>query len=76
MSKVAEKIINKPLNNNLKTLNTIRNEQCGFRPNHSTVSQLMRHVNNITNGFNNNRATVGLYLDIKQAFDSLASRPN
>ena len=71
MSKVAEKIINKRLRYNLKQLDIIRNEQFGFRPHHDTTAQLMRHVVHITRGFNENRATVGLYLDIKQAFDKV-----
>jgi Reverse transcriptase (RNA-dependent DNA polymerase). len=49
----------------------MRNEQWGFRRGHSTTMQLMRHVENITRGFNQNRATVALYLDIKQAFDKV-----
>lgn len=69
MSKVSEKIICKRLNHNLKQLNVIRDEQNGFRPKHSTVTQLMRLVEHITRGFNENRVTIGLYLDIKQAFD-------
>ena len=71
MSKLAEKIISKRLNNSLKILGIIRNEQCGFRRGHSTTMQLMRHVENITRGYNQNRATVALYLDIQQAFDKV-----
>ena len=33
--------------------------------------QLMRHVENITRVYNQNRATVAFYLDIKQAFDKV-----
>jgi len=33
--------------------------------------QLMKHVENITRGYNPNRATMALYLDIKQAFDKI-----
>ena len=71
MSKLTEKIISKRLNNSIKTLGIIRDEQCGFRRAHSTTMQLMRHVENITRGYNQNRATVALYLDIKQAFDKV-----
>lgn len=71
MSKIAEKILSKRLSHNLKTLNVLRNEQCGFRPKHSATAQLMRHVENISRGFNENRSTAALYLDIKQAFDKV-----
>ena len=42
MGKMAEKIICKRLKQNLG--NTIRAEQFGFRANHSSTAQLMRHV--------------------------------
>ena len=71
LSKVAEKTINKRLRHSLKQLKIIRNEQCGFRPNHDTTAQVLRHVQHITRGYNENRATVGLYLDIQQAFDKV-----
>lgn len=71
MSKLTEKIIAKRLKHNIQQLKIIRDEQCGFRNSHSTTMQLMRHVENITKGYNENRATVALYLDIKQAFDKV-----
>ena len=71
MGKVAEKIISKRLNSALHQMNIIRDEQFGFRPKHSTHSQLIRHTKQITRGFKEKRVTVGLYLDIKQAFDKV-----
>ena len=67
MGKLAEKIICKRLKQNLGS--TIRAEQFGFRANHSSSAQPMRRIEQITRGFNERKATVGLYLDIKQAFD-------
>ena len=71
MGKVAEKIISKRLKQELKDMNVLRNEQFGFRSHHDTTSQLLRHVEEITKGFNLKRATVGLYLDLSQAFDKV-----
>ena len=71
MGKVAEKIISKRLNFALREMNILRDEQFGFRPKHNTQSQLMRHIKQITKGFREKRVTVGLYLDIKQAFDKV-----
>ena len=71
MGKVAEKIINKRLKQEIAERDIIRNEQFGFRSKHSTTSQLLSHVEKITEGFNRGRATVGLYLDISQAFDKI-----
>lgn len=71
MGKVAEKIINKRLKHNIAQMNILRNEQFGFRTNHNTTAQLLRHTEEVTTGFNYHRATVGLYLDIRQAFDKV-----
>ena len=40
-----------------------------IQPLHDTTIQLMRNIEQITCGFNEKRATVGIYLDIRQAFD-------
>ena len=71
MGKLTEKVISKRLKQNILDLNILRNEQFGFRSHHSTTTQLLRHTEEITKGFNHGRATVGLYLDISQAFDKV-----
>ena len=71
LGKLLEKIILKRLNFELRKLQAIRNDQYGFKRGHSTTHALLRNVERITHGFNNNKATVTLFLDIERAFDKV-----
>jgi hypothetical protein len=71
LGKLFEQIILKRLNYQLRELKVIRNEQYGFKRGHSTTHALLRNVENITHGFNYNKATVILFLDIERAFDKV-----
>jgi hypothetical protein len=71
LAKLFEKIILKRLNFQLLELKIIRDDQYGFRRGHSTTHALLRNVERITHGFNNNKATVTLFLDIDRAFDKV-----
>jgi hypothetical protein len=65
------KIILKRLNFQLRELKVIRNDQYGFKRGHSTTHALQGNVERITHGFNNNKATVTLFLDIERDFDKV-----
>jgi hypothetical protein len=71
LAKLFEKIILKRLNFQLRELKIIRDDQYGFKRGHSTTHALLRNVECITHGFNNNKATVTLFLDIERAFDKV-----
>ena len=45
--------------------------QCGFRNNHSTIQQVLRITEKATFGFNKNKSTGMVLLDIEKAFDSV-----
>ena len=51
--------------------NHIDAEQEGFRKFHSTSMALLRLVQNIYDGFNENESTVGVFIDMEKAFDSV-----
>jgi hypothetical protein len=70
-AKLFEKILLKRFNHKLKELNVIREDQYGFKKGHSTTHALVRLIERITHGFNNNKATLALFLDIKRAFDKV-----
>jgi hypothetical protein len=71
LGKIFERIILKRLNFQLRELQLIRNDQYGFKKGHSTTHTLLRNIERITHGFNNNKATVALFLDIERAFDKV-----
>jgi Reverse transcriptase (RNA-dependent DNA polymerase) len=49
--------------------NIFIDEQFGFRQNHCTTQQLLRVTSIISDGFNKNRSTGIVYLDVAKAFD-------
>jgi hypothetical protein len=71
LGKLLEKIILKRLNFQLRKLIVARNDQYGFKRDHSTTHALLRGVERITHDFNNKKATVTLFLDTERAFDKV-----
>jgi hypothetical protein len=69
LSKIAEKAILIRLNKFINFKNIIRKEQFGFRSQHSTVQQVARVTEKITEEFNKNRCTAMLLIDLQKAFD-------
>ena len=49
----------------------LRNEQFGFRPEHSTSLQLARLVERITRNFGEKGLTGAVFLDVAKAFDTV-----
>ena len=49
----------------------LRDDQFGFRPNHSTSLQLARLVERITKKFGERRLTGAVFLDVAKAFDTV-----
>ncbi|GFW83559.1 RNA-directed DNA polymerase from mobile element jockey [Trichonephila clavipes] len=70
-AKVFERIILKRIQTHCKAIDCIPPEQCGFREGHSTLHQLIRVTNIINEGFANKFYTVGVFLDVKRAFDKM-----
>jgi Reverse transcriptase (RNA-dependent DNA polymerase) len=69
ISKIFEQILLTRLQSHIESSNIMNPEQCGFRKQHSTNHQLLRLTEQITKGFNTNKATGIVFLDIAQAFD-------
>ena len=70
-SKILEKIIEKQLNQYLYENNILTQNQCGFRRGRSTEHAIHTMVKSIHGSFNEDKFSVGIFLDIKKAFDSL-----
>lgn len=69
LSKVYERLILNRLN--IYVLPKIRPEQFGFRPQHSTTTQLINVIDNISNNINRRKITAAALLDIEKAFDKV-----
>ncbi|GFX44498.1 RNA-directed DNA polymerase from mobile element jockey [Trichonephila clavipes] len=70
-AKIFERIILTRIKSHCKAIDCIPPEQCGFREGHSTLHQLIRVTNIINEGFAHKFYTVGVFLDVKRAFDKM-----
>ena len=71
LSKIFERIILNRIINFENESKIIIPEQFGFMKNKSTVQQLVRITNTISNNFNINKSTAMILLDIEKAFDTV-----
>lgn len=71
INKIFEKALYKRLLNYLEANNIINHNQFGFRKGHSTELAIAKFYEDILTNFNNNRASLALFLDLSKAFDSV-----
>lgn len=71
LSKILEKLFYLRLSGFLTKFNILNHHQHGFRPHHSTAMAILELVNNIYESFENNQYTVGVFVDLKRAFDTV-----
>jgi hypothetical protein len=69
ISKVLEKIVAKKLLLHLQSNNLIYNYQFGFLPERSTEQNLLQVTNYITTALNEGMFCVGVFIDLRKAFD-------
>jgi sarcosine oxidase/L-pipecolate oxidase len=67
---LAEKIVAMNLINHLQLNNLLRKNQYGFQRNRSTEQNLIQVVNYIGNALNKGNYCIGIFLDLRKAFDS------
>jgi hypothetical protein len=67
--KVLEKIVAEKLTSHLLSNNLLYQHQYGVLPKRSTEQNLIQIVNFISEAINNNMYCVGVFLDLKKAFD-------
>jgi hypothetical protein len=68
-SKVLEKIVSINLVNHLELNKLIYRHQYGFQRGKSTEQNLLHVINNVGNALNDGMFCVGVFLDLKKAFD-------
>ncbi len=66
---MLEKIVAEKLTDHLLYNNLLYQHQYGFLPKRSTEQNLIQIVNFISEAINNNMYCVGVFLDLKKAFD-------
>ena len=70
-SKILEKNFNNRLDNFIESCNILSDSQYGFRSNRSTALALIDLVENLTKELDNKKITVGVFIDLKKAFDTI-----
>lgn len=71
LAKIIEKMINNRLVAFLEKNNVFSNNQFGFRENKSTIDAIDSLTLNIVNNLDNKLKCVGVFLDLKKAFDTV-----
>ena len=70
-SKLLEKIVHKRLYFYCNRINILSNCQFGFRKSHSTSHACTLLTSKITSFFNSKQKTLGIFLDLSKAFDTI-----
>ena len=71
ISKIFEKVIHNQISAFLFENDMISNSQYGFRTGHSTEHAALELAERVLDSFKHNEPSVGLFLDLSKAFDSL-----
>jgi hypothetical protein len=74
ISKIIKKIVSIKLTNHLELNKLIYEHQYGFLRNKSTEHNLLHVINNISTALNENKYCIGIFLDLKKAFDTCSHR--
>ena len=70
-SKIQEKLYNNRMDEFLKKYEILSPSQYGFRSNMSTTHALLELVEEITSSLDNNKYAIGVFVDLKKAFDTV-----
>ena len=73
-SKILEKLFAHRLEDFMEKQKLLSDQQYGFRSNRSTTMAVMELVDKISSNTHNNDYTIGLFIDLKKAFDTIDHR--
>ena len=71
LSKILEKLVHSRLSKFLTKFEILNHQQYGFRQHHSTYMAVLDLVSKIFQGFEKNEFTIGIFVDLKKAFDTV-----
>ena len=71
ISKILEKIVANSLVNHLEINNVMYENQFGFLRGRSTVHNITKLTNRISQDLNDKKFVIGVFLDLKKAFDTV-----
>ena len=71
LSRILEKLMSARLSLFCHNNHILTSSQFGFQPNKSTETAVMKLTNDILNEMDNNNFTIGVFLDLSKAFDTV-----
>ena len=71
LSKLIERIVNKRIDAQMEANNLHNKKAFGYKTGHSTETMMLGVVNDVLTGFDQNKCTVMLFLDLSAAFDTI-----
>ena len=72
ISKILEKVVYKRTYNFLSNTGQLYQSQYGFRSGHSCLNAISELVGNIQKNNEENKLTLGVFIDLSKAFDTLS----
>ena len=71
LSKLTERIVSKRLDQHMGVNNLFNDEFFGYKKHHSTETMMLGVTDDILSGFDENKCTVMLFLDLSATFDTI-----